>query len=289
MPTPIAGGTVIRIADAVNGGANLNGQLDELAIYYGGSLSSVQQRAHYEAAVCRTQTFTPTPTATLGPNDCCQCGGAPSCGAPVDAHCGPCVPIYAAVCGVAAGLCSTVTPTATNTPTATPTSTRTPTRTPSGTLTVTSTATWTPTNTPTNTPTKTLTITPTVTATPTPIPKVNLGTVVGRPGGIACLPASLLDGMGQAAGTSNDVSYDPSRFGVNSCQINPAIGTGTTPNKQLAEFSPSTIVERIGIFGFNTNPIPDGLLFTCTVSIEASVPPRSLPALQHPGGIGPSR
>ena len=331
MATAITGGTLLRIADASAGGANLNGQLDEIAIYYGGSLSAARQRAHYEAAVCRT----PTPTATTTPSQTPTptpippyLTGGNAVGIPGSVARMPisfaknCLPIVSLTISIATNHCtgeiiqycvgllgtkytwSNLEPLVVwsdgilpdgeigacwfNIPadatfgcgagvsgdavddqlnhyrTAG-----------GGGFIVVVTATPTPTNTPT--------ATATVTATPTPAPEVNLGTVVGRPGGIACLPASLLDGMGHAAGTSNDVGYDPSRFGVNSCQINPAIGTGTTPNKQLAEFSSSTTVERVGIFGFNTNPISDGLLFTCTVSIAASVPTGAYQLSNAPG------
>lgn len=175
----------------------------------------------------------------------------------------------------------TVTRTATNTPTgiATATRTSTPTATPSYTLTPTPTLTGTfnPTPTSTRTSTRTFTATatftlaptstPTATATPGGALAVDVRKGVGRPGGIACLPATLTTGGVQVAATANDIGA-VSNMVMTSCAINPAIGPGSTPNKQLS-VSVIGSVERVSIFGSNTNPIPDGTLYGCTFSISS--------------------
>ena len=98
------------------------------------------------ATATPTRTLTPTPTgptvtptATLGANDCCQCGEN-TCAAPSDGTCPTgCAPVRQAAC-LSTGTCATFTPVGgTATPTATastsPTRTRTAAATPTGTQT----------------------------------------------------------------------------------------------------------------------------------------------------------
>jgi len=71
-------------------------------------------------------------------------------------------------------------------------------------------------------------------------------------------------------GTGNDIGFDVNAFTFGTCVINPAIGAGTA-NAQLAQITVSPGVERLGILGFNADALPNGLLYTCPVSIDASV------------------
>jgi len=164
----------------------------------------------------------------------------------------------------------TDTPTSISTDTPPPTMTRTdapttaPTDTPAPMATVTPVAS--PTDAATFTPTPTATPTPTPTAVP---PQVDLRSGVGRPGGVACVPAALVSNGVQVAGTSSDISADPSAFTLSGCTINPLLGTGTAADKQLAPTSLGPDSERVGVFGLNANLIPDGLLYSCAVSIAA--------------------
>lgn len=135
---------------------------------------------------------------------------------------------------------------------------------------------------------------PTPTATPgTPLSllastttAVDLGTGAGRPGGIACVPATLTAAGAQVATTTNDIGFDPSLFAVTSCAINPAIGAGTTANKQLSPSSVSPGVERVSVLG-NSNPLPDGLLYICEIAVGASAAVGSRPLTNTPGATDP--
>ena len=154
-------------------------------------------------------------------------------------------------------------------------------------------ATVTPTQTPTDTPTTgalTSTPTQTVTATPTATssleaPDIALGTAVGRPGGVACVGATLAGNGAQVAGASNDISFDPNVFSVSGCAINPLIGAGTAPDKQLAMTVLGAGAERVGVFGVNL--IPNGLLYSCTLAIGAGAGAGSYALGSVPGASDP--
>jgi len=124
-------------------------------------------------------------------------------------------------------------------------------------------------NTPT--PTPTVTFTPTHTPTSTPIgagPAIDLGTGVGQPGGIACVPVTLVANGALIAATSNDIGRDPAQISVTGFSINPLIAPGTPANKQLGASTLNPSVQRVTVGG-NQNPIPDGVLFTCILPIAA--------------------
>jgi hypothetical protein len=147
-----------------------------------------------------------------------------------------------------------------------PTPCLTPTLTPTITLTPTVTQTPTKTATPSNSPTPSITPTPTATRPPA----IDIGIGVGRPGGIACAYGTLAGGAGRVATTSNDIGFDPNSFSMSGCTINPAVGAGTTANKQLNMTPLSPGVEQVSIAG-NTNLIPDGSLYGCAFGIGAAV------------------
>jgi hypothetical protein len=164
----------------------------------------------------------------------------------------------------------TPSPTSSATRTATATRTASSTATPSGTTTRTPSTTPTATHTPTATPTGTASATPSPSVTPTPAgsTSVDLGTGVGLPGGIACVPVTLAAGPAQVAGTANDVGFDAAQFTLSGCPINPAIGTGTTANKVSTTTSLGVGTTRVAVGG-NANLIPDGLLCTCEFAVAA--------------------
>lgn len=194
---------------------------------------------------------------------------------------------------------STPTPTKTLTPTKTPTSTvtgtptRTATNTPTSTVTRTFTATatstatpsWTPTT--TATPSATRTATSTATATATPLPAVDLGVAVGRPGGIACLPATLTLGGAQVAATSNDIGFDATQLGLSTCAINPAIGSGTASDKQLTAIATGVGTEQVQVGG-NTNTLAGGLLYTCQFAVDPAAPTGLYAVTNAPSATDPN-
>ena len=120
---------------------------------------------------------------------------------------------------------------------------------------------------PTPTPTSTTTPTATATASPAP-PALNLGTGVGRPGGIACLPAVLSYTGAGVASTSNDIGFDTAQFTLNSCTINPTIGPSSAIAKTQTLTPLGAGAERIAVGG-NANVIPAGVLYSCTFAVSA--------------------
>lgn len=157
---------------------------------------------------------------------------------------------------------ATITPTITHTPTRTPT--RTATQTPTRTATYTASRTATQTSTPTVTPTQTTTPTP-------PSTGVSFGATpaVGRPGGLACLIATLQDGDGLPE-VQNRVAFDPNLFLSFDGWLNPAIGPGTATDKSLVVTASDegSVDFRVGGSPY---PLPDGLLYTARVEILGNV------------------
>ena len=169
----------------------------------------------------------------------------------------------------------TPTRTATNSPTATPTRTVTPTRTATPTSTPTGTVTPTPTKTPT------ATITPTVTATATPrFAEIEVGSATGAPGGQVTIPVALRFGSLKAVATGNDVSYRNDLFDldVHNCAINPSIPKTLVISALPAGSDPLVTTVRAFVQSLqNSNPIPDGPLYSCVFIIKPSTAPGCYP------------
>jgi hypothetical protein len=81
--------------------------------------------------------------------------------------------------------------------------------------------------------------------------------------------------------TSNDIIYDPTQVRVVTngsapdCTINPALATNPSPGKMLlasvANISGGMQRVRAGVVAFsNSNPVPDGALFSCNFQIDAA-------------------
>ena len=90
-----------------------------------------------------------------------------------------------------------------------------------------------------------------------------------------------------AAQTTQDVGFDPAITAVTACLINPAIGTGTVPDKQLNISVVGSSVEGIEVTG-NLNPIPNGVLYGCTLSIAADVGTGTYSLSNTPGAVDTS-
>ncbi len=205
---------------------------------------------------------------------------------------------------------STPTRTPTNTPTRTPTNTataaltNTPTRTPTRTTThtPTHTATSTPTNTPTRTqtntaitastqsptatPTSTPTRTPTATLPPASLPWVDLGTGVGRPGGIACVPTTLTCNGAAIAATADVVGFDAGKLIMSDAVIHPMLAAA--PYAKQLSHSGGAGIEQMQVGG-NAYPLVDGLLYTSRFTIAPSAAPgilslSNVPAASDPAG-----
>lgn len=116
---------------------------------------------------------------------------------------------------------------------------------------------------------------------------IDVGKAVGRPGGVACLPTVLASGVAQVASTTNDIGYDSNLFSVTQCTVNPAIGPGTTADKQLTSSPVSSGVERVQVYG-NPNVIPNGSLYGDTIAIGAGVGVGTYPVSNAPAAADPS-
>ena len=122
----------------------------------------------------------------------------------------------------------------------------------------------------TATPTTTRTPTPTSTNTEVPIPvRVDLSRGVGRPGGRACLTATLVDNGASVTAASSTMGFDANVISIENCEIYPAIGNGTAANKSLTHVVHGAGSEQATIDG-NPNSLPEGALYTCTLSIDAN-------------------
>ena len=191
------------------------------------------------------------------------------------------------------GSAETPAPTVTSTPTGQETTTLTPTRTAAATqtstitptATVMSTETVVPTATPTATPTTpdsptvsapltptasgTSTLTPTVN-TPSPAVQLGIDTDSGGPGDAVNLRVSIDTSALAVIAAGNDLVVDAANFDLDprTCRANPLLGRSLLASVP-AENRARVLVETSG----NTDPIPDGLLYTCTARIRAAAPP----------------
>ena len=106
---------------------------------------------------------------------------------------------------------------------------------------------------------------------------IDCGSAIGIPGGKATVEVRLTAGDGEVvAGTQNDLQFDDSLLGItpSDCRINPEIGPGSEAAKSLATnvlVGPPT-VRNIIVATADQNPIPDGLLYTCTFTVAADAP-----------------
>jgi lipopolysaccharide export system protein LptA len=114
-----------------------------------------------------------------------------------------------------------------------------------------------------------------------PTPNINVGNANGMAGQTVAVAVTLVGGGSQLTATSNDIVYDSTQVRVALsgstpvCTINPAIAGGTAADKMLL-LSRSAVGAnmerlRVGVISFqNSNPIPDGLLFSCSFVIDAA-------------------
>jgi MYXO-CTERM domain-containing protein len=100
------------------------------------------------------------------------------------------------------------------------------------------------------------------------------GEVDAVQGGTAVVEVSLqVEGAEQVAGMQNDLTFDPAVFAIENadCVINPAIGPDSTLAKQLSTNSALTNPTRVRnllVSLENSDPIPSGLLYTCTFAVS---------------------
>jgi PKD repeat protein len=99
----------------------------------------------------------------------------------------------------------------------------------------------------------------TIVVTPPPITgSLTIGNGSGMPGSSVTLPISLVGNGNTVCGTSNKVSYDSTKLTYVETTLGPA---GQTAGKQVfVNQNPTTKVITIGVSGFNTTPIQDGIV-----------------------------
>jgi hypothetical protein len=83
--------------------------------------------------------------------------------------------------------------------------------------------------------------------------------------GRVCATAQLTSNGHAVAATSNEITFDDSIFSIESCFINPSL---TPLGKSLSRVPLVPSGERVSVAGGPT-PIPDGMLYACTLTIEA--------------------
>jgi len=115
------------------------------------------------------------------------------------------------------------------------------------------------------------------TATPTATPgiaRIAVRTVIGRPGDTVELPVSLISAGNTIAGTANDITFDKTVLSIDptSCSVNPATGKFLLATL-LSDFRNTRTLRFFVQSTADTNPIPDGTLYTCLVVIGTSTLP----------------
>lgn len=180
---------------------------------------------------------------------------------------------------ITASVTRTPTASASPSPSSSPTRTATSTRSPSATATAT----------PTSTPTATATATTTLTPTPTPTyAELNIPPAVALAGGTACLSAVLTRHGQPVAGTTSVLDFPPNTAAFAGCTVNPLIGPGSAADKSLAATTtgPNTLEVTVG--PTNPNPIPDGSLFSCRMTVAAGSSPGTIPVSNTVSVVDPA-
>ena len=177
----------------------------------------------------------------------------------------------------------TPTATATDTATDTPTSTftATPTDTPTNTPTPTDTPTSTATSTPTDTTTPTETDTPTETATPTETPisaVIEGGSDFGLSGGVVSIDFSLLNPSSSGfavSGVGSDITFPTTALSLDPADCMLAPNLPKVISASIVATTSTTTTIRVFVQGppINNDPIPDGVLYSCTFHILPGTPP----------------
>jgi hypothetical protein len=96
-------------------------------------------------------------------------------------------------------------------------------------------------------------------------------------GGTATIQVALQrQGEALVAGVQNDIDYDDDLFFIEpeDCVINPAIGPGSEPGKELSTsvLTDFSRLRNIVVSLDNVNDIPSGLLYTCTFDVADDAP-----------------
>jgi PKD repeat protein len=98
-------------------------------------------------------------------------------------------------------------------------------------------------------------------------PELAIGEATAREGESVTLPITLSINGAQICGTSNKITYDFARLDYVEATLGPA---GTAAGKQIfVSQNPTTKVITLGVSGFNTTPIADGIVAYVKFTIKA--------------------
>lgn len=106
------------------------------------------------------------------------------------------------------------------------------------------------------------------TPTPTPYVEVNLDTGSGAPGALVAITAELLTHGQDVAAAGNDITYDNTALSLELADCTSAIGDKLLTGG-VVDIDGTETTFRVFIVGapLNTDPIPDGNLYTCIFAI----------------------
>jgi murein DD-endopeptidase MepM/ murein hydrolase activator NlpD len=126
--------------------------------------------------------------------------------------------------------------------------------------------------------------------------RIDLNDTTGQPSGTSRINATLTKAPGvQVSLAGSDITFDPTilQADCSTCNINPAIGPGTAANKSLrcarTDIDSNTARLRVDVFATdNTNPLPDGRLFTCEVKPVSTLARGTIiPLRNQPSAVAP--
>ena len=111
------------------------------------------------------------------------------------------------------------------------------------------------------------------------IVQINLGSNSNVPGTTVTITANMVTAGLQVGAAGNDITFDNTAISLNigNCVVNPALSRTISGGVVSVVGNQTTM--RILVLGapLNTDPIPDGLLYTCTFGILGSASPAIYP------------
>lgn len=99
-----------------------------------------------------------------------------------------------------------------------------------------------------------------------------VGDAVGRVGDVVAVEISLHPVRAQVSAIVGDIQFDSTVVSIKRCAINPAIGPGTTRNKEVSIAVTASTLTRFVVFGLGQSTIPHGVVFTCEFTVLPNTP-----------------
>jgi hypothetical protein len=105
-----------------------------------------------------------------------------------------------------------------------------------------------------------------------------LGRAAGQPGQSVTVPLIYRQGLGpQAAGLATDIQFNPTALVHPRCAAGPALDDAA---KSVVCAEPQPGLLRVGVYGLNLDPVPDGEVATITFDLLSQAR-RGLYSLRH--------